>query len=185
MQKLVSPTGSIRRIGVSNFSPEQMNDIMQLPGPKPFVHQFELHPYLQQTKFVKWHHDNNVSMTAYAPLANTSPAYRGYDKSTGIPLISNNPVLSEIKVARGCASEAQVTLAWNIQRGISVIPKAEKPAHQDENLQVDKCRLTEEDMSKIASFAGERNWVARLNNPCRMYQMPCFKELEKAAVGAY
>jgi len=126
MQKLIRPDGPVRFIGVSNFSPEQMNDIMKLPGIKPKVHQFEMHPYLQQSKFVQWHIDNKIAMTGYAPLGNTSPSYKNnYNKT--IPLLVDNKVLKEIKTARSCASEIQVALAWNIRRGVAVIPKVRIP----------------------------------------------------------
>jgi alcohol dehydrogenase (NADP+) len=161
-----------------------MRDILALPGIPPKVHQFESHPYLQQTKFVNWHKENNISMTAYVPLGNTSPSYRNnYDHS--IPLFKNNAVLSEIKKQRGCASEYQVALAWNIQRGVAVIPKASKPEHQDENLRVENCKLQEEDFQAIEKFTTEKQWVARMNNPCKQYSMPCFRGLEEADGGQW
>jgi alcohol dehydrogenase (NADP+) len=184
MQLLVQPNGPVRFIGVSNFSPEQIEDIMKLPGIKPKVHQFEMHPYLQQSKFVKWHTDNEIALTAYAPLANTSPTYRdNYDHK--IPLLANNTVLQRIKTARSCASEFQVTLAWNIHRKVSVIPKAAKGFHQDENLDVEKCRLTNEDLEAIEKFITENQWVARMNNPCKQFAMPCYKGLEEPNGGAW
>jgi alcohol dehydrogenase (NADP+) len=184
MQKLVKPNGSVRFIGVSNFSPGQMEDIMKLPGIKPKVHQFEMHPYLQQSQFLKWHVDNKIAVTGYAPLANTSPSYRAsYDHS--IPLLTNNTVLRSIKTARSCASEIQVALAWNIRRNVTVIPKASKGPHQDENLEAEKCRLTDEDMERIGKFTTETKWVARMNNPCKIYSMPCFKGLEEPSGGGF
>src|ERR1700759_4963097 len=110
MQTLVRPGGPVRFIGVSNFSPEQMAEVIKLPGIKPKAHQFEMHPYLQQSKFVKWHIENKIAMTAYAPLANTSPSYMD-NYNHNIPLFSNNEALTEIKVKRNCASEYQVALA--------------------------------------------------------------------------
>jgi alcohol dehydrogenase (NADP+) len=188
MQDLVRPNGPVRFIGVSNFSPEQMEDIIKLPGIKPKVHQFESHPYLQQSKFVQWHIDHGIGITAYAPLANTSPSYReNYNKTTIPYIILENPVLREIKDARGCDSEAQVALAWNVKRGVAVIPKASKPEHQDENLEVETCasKLTDEDMTKIEKFTSEKKWVGRMNNPCKQYRMPCFKGLEEANGGEW
>ena len=75
MEKLVTPDGPVRHIGVSNFSPKQMDELLATAKIKPAVHQFEAHPYLQQRDFVAWHQQRGIAVVGYAPLANTSPYY--------------------------------------------------------------------------------------------------------------
>jgi diketogulonate reductase-like aldo/keto reductase len=96
-----------------------------------------------------------------------------------------NPELNAIAKLRGCGSAAQVTLAWNIRRGVAVIPKAARGEHQDENLNVESCVLTEEDVSRIEKFKTEKSWVARMNNPCKQYSMPCYRGLEEPNGGEW
>lgn len=204
MEKLVGEPengGLARYIGVSNFNPQQMKELLAAATIKPKAHQFELHPYLQQQEFVDWHHANNVSVIAYAPLANTNPDYMwGYffDQSAP-PAILANPVIKDIAAKRSC-TPAQVILSWNMKRGVAVVPKSSHASRQKENfaaavknmgkegmgaLSVNRCvdRLTDEDMSTIAAFK-QKGWVRRFNNPCqRMAKLSCFQGLESPRTG--
>jgi alcohol dehydrogenase (NADP+) len=175
MEKLVGP--KVRFIGVSNFSPVHMNELLANATIRPKVHQFELHPYLQQSDWVDFHLKNNISVTGYAPLANTSPYYRFASNSnpTKPPLLLENPVLQEIAKARNCTT-AQVSLAWNMRRGVAVIPKSSHTYRQKENMEaLEHCKLTDEDSTKIQGMSTK--WVGRFNNPCKMIGMPCFAGL--------
>jgi alcohol dehydrogenase (NADP+) len=180
MEKLVGPNGPARYIGVSNFSPQQMKDILAVAKIKPKVHQFELHPYLQQNDFVEWHKQNGIAIIAYAPLGPTSNYYyyvtsRG-NPSPQPPRLTSNSVLVDIAKARGCTSSIQVSLAWNMKRDVAVIPKAAQTAHQVENAAtIGKCNLTDDDMQKIAGISAK--WSARYNNPCKRSQMSCYQGL--------
>jgi alcohol dehydrogenase (NADP+) len=179
MEKLVRPNGPARFIGVSNFSPKQMEEILAAATIKPKVHQFELHPYLQQRDFVDWHHKNNITVIGYAPLGNTSPYYAqpSKDNPTHPPIMTQNPILLEIAKNRGCASAAQVALAFNNKRNVAVIPKAAKAEHQAENVQVEKCKLTDDDFKKIVDMS--KQYSGRFNNPCKtMMKMPCYEGLD-------
>jgi len=182
MEKLVRPGGPVRFIGVSNFSPKQMKEVLAAATIKPKVHQFELHPYLQQTEFVEWHEKNGIQVIGYAPLGNTSPYYRSasMENPSHPPILTSNPTLRAIGKERGC-SAAQVALAWNIKRGVVVIPKAAKPEHQTENLDVEKCKLTDEDMKKIAEISAQ--YSGRFNNPCKRIKMPCYEGLTNTSGG--
>lgn len=121
MEKLVSvdnrpQAGKTRFIGISNFNVTQLVDLVKVAKIKPKVHQIELHPYLQQSDFIDLHDKLGVGLTAYAPLADTNPAYRAGGIAGGrfmlpnhpVPLLSN-PVLAQIGKARGC-TPAQVSL---------------------------------------------------------------------------
>jgi alcohol dehydrogenase (NADP+) len=118
-------------------------------------------------------HDNILS-TSKAPLGNTNPVYAtGYYGKTGTqqPKILTHPTISSIAKERSC-SPAQVVLAWNMQRKVTVIPKAAQAAHQKENLATpEKCKLTDADVAKI----GEIKESNRLNAlPCRDMKFECF-----------
>jgi len=178
MEKLVRPTGT-RFIGISNFSPAQLDNLLKIATIKPKTHQIEVHPYLQQTEFLEKHVKQNITVVAYSPLGNTNPVYTtgGYGQTGSLlPKILAHPIISGIATARSC-SPAQVVLEWNMQRKVVVIPKAAQIAHQKENIATgDKCKLTAEDVSKIAGLAKEKE--LRVNAlPCRDWAYACFEGL--------
>jgi alcohol dehydrogenase (NADP+) len=177
MEKLVRPNGPVRYIGVSNLCPSQMNELLASATIRPKVHQFELHPYLQQSDWLDFHLKNNITVTGYAPLGNTSPYYRfaSNNNPTKPPILLDNPVIQEIAKARGCTG-AQVSLAWNMKRGVAVIPKSSHLARQKENMEaLKRCKLTDEDSKKIQGISAK--WAGRFNNPCKMIGMKCFAGL--------
>jgi alcohol dehydrogenase (NADP+) len=166
MEKLVRPTRGTRFIGVSNFSPPQVDKILETATIKPKVHQFELHPYLQQSTFVERHVKAGITVIGYAPLGNTNPILDlGVSENRGLrvePLLTNK-VITEIAKARDC-TPAQVVLAWNIKRKVVVIPKAARSEHQKENIvTLEKCKITDEDANKIKN----------MNVAVRMYPFAC------------
>jgi alcohol dehydrogenase (NADP+) len=151
MQKLIRPEKGTRFIGVSNFSPSQIDDLMKLNGIKPQFHEFELHPYLQQSAWVEENFKRNITVIAYAPLGNTqNQASMGVSVDRGaVPAILESNVITEIAKARGC-TPAQVVLAWNLNRKVVVIPKSSQERHQKENIvTLEKCKLIDEDIVKI------------------------------------
>jgi len=178
METLVRTSGPRTRfIGISNFSPKQLDELLASnPKIKPKVHQMELHPYLQQNDWVARHKKEGITVVAYAPLGNTSPPYRTLGgPNSPMPLLTN-PVIIDIAKKHGC-TPAQAVLAWNMRRGVGVIPKSVHVDRQKENfLAQGKCLLTDEDDAKIKGMEGK--WVGRFNNPCSMMRMPCFQGME-------
>lgn len=77
-----------------------------------------MNPYLAQKDFLRFHKSTGVSVTAYAPI--------GASAFTGDKSLLEDPVITSIAAKHG-KSAAQVTLAWNIQRGVIVIPKSSNP----------------------------------------------------------
>jgi alcohol dehydrogenase (NADP+) len=152
MEPLVA-TGGTRFIGLSNHSPSQVRDIMSIATIKPKNHQFELHPYLPQSDWVAENFKYNISVTGYSPLGNTNPVHnlgvQANSEGNRAPPILKSPVIYEVGKTRNCTS-AQVVLAWNMHRGVAVIPKAAQVEHQKENIATfDACKLTDEDAKKI------------------------------------
>ncbi len=120
-----------RHIGVSNFSPRQLDDLLAKATIKPFAHEFETHPYLQQQEFVDWHLRNNITVIAYSPLANLNPTYDG--RYPALPPILKDPFWTELAGKKN-ATPAQAILAWGRQRGTVVIPKSTHESRIVENL---------------------------------------------------
>jgi aldehyde reductase len=131
--------GKARAIGVSNFTLPQLEQLLSVCEIPPAVVQIELHPYLQQVELIEFCQSKGIHVTAYSPLG--SQAAESVD-------VLQDPVLQEIaKVHK--KTPGQVVLQWNLQRHISVIPKASSPEHMQENLQVFDFDLTSDETRKI------------------------------------
>lgn len=168
------PRHKARNIGISNFSPDQVHRLSRESEIKPAVHQFELHPYLQQVEWVNWHKEHDIKVTAYSPLGGTNPTY-GPDGSKDPPWLLENPTILQVAEKRGCTS-AQVALAWGIGRGTSVIPKSSRVDHMTEDFDALKCELQEEDFHTIAAIS--RHYVKRYNNPSDDWGVNLYDGLE-------
>ena len=111
--------GKTDRIGISNFEPQQVNDAIDHTENPIFANQVEVHPLLPQTELREHCADHGIEVVAYSPLA------RG--------TVFDAPELTEIAEAHG-VSEAQVSLAWLREKGVTAIPKATSGAHIRDNL---------------------------------------------------
>lgn len=170
------PRHKARNIGISNFSPDQVKRLLRESTIKPAVHQFELHPYLQQVEWVKWHKEHDIKVTAYSPLAGTNPTYGSHEPNEkDPPWLLENPTILQIAEKRGCTS-AQVALAWGIGRETIVIPKSSRVEHIIEDFDTLKCELLEEDFQTIAALG--RHYVKRYNNPSQGWGVNLFDGLE-------
>lgn len=139
--------GLTRHIGVSNFNEHQINEIIHQTQEVPEMNQIEIHPYLSQ-KTLKEHADSTgYFLTGYKPIG-SGGAQTEYMKKHGIPNLFQNETIQ--RIASTCkATPAQVLLAWQIQRGIIVIPKSTDKQRQKENLKAVEVHLNEEQMEKI------------------------------------
>lgn len=131
--------GKIRAIGVSNFSTEQLNELLSYAEIKPAINQIETSVFFQQFEAQKDLKEMGVQMEAWSPLA----AGRGD--------IFNNPVLVAISKKYN-KSTAQVALRWIIQRGIITIPRTTEKAYMLENLNIFDFELDDTDMKQIATL---------------------------------
>ena len=136
----------------------------------------ELHPYLQQNDWVKWHKAHSIEVTAYSPFANMNPTYDSPhgDPKAPLPLLQN-PSMLQIAKESGCTA-AQVALAWGISRNTSVIPKASRTDHIQENYGVLNCMLNQDAFNVIDNL-GITN-LKRFNNPSRQWGVDLFNGLE-------
>lgn len=131
--------GKVRAIGVSNFYPDRLVDIVSFAKIKPMLNQVEVHPFHQQKLAKEYMDKYQVKMEAWAPFGE------------GRGGLFTNPVLEEIAEKYG-KTTAQVMLRWNLQRGVIVIPKSVHKERMVENFQVFDFALTQEDMEQIAAL---------------------------------
>ena len=142
MEKLLSD-GIVEGIGVSNFSAKKLSGLIEKAEVVPAVNQIENHPLLQQNELIDYCRVNQVAVTAYSPL--------GSQPHEGEESVLDNPVIKEI-AGRLKITPAQVVLAWQMQRGVIVIPKSVHEERFRENFAAQAVELDESDMAQIASL---------------------------------
>lgn len=150
----------VRSIGLSNFKPSEIDDILRIARIKPTVNQIELHPYLNQQKLREYCSNKNIVITSYCPLANLK---RPNEHEEDSPLY--NPVIQEIAKSKN-KTAAQVILRWHLQHNLTVIPKTVTPERLHENCQVFDFYLSENEMEKIDQL--EQNHHRRFMNPATL-----------------
>ena len=131
--------GRIRAIGVSNFYPDRLQDLILHNEVAPAVNQVETHPFHQQTAAAEFMRTKGVQIESWAPFA---------EGKNG--LFSNEVLLAV--AARYKKTVAQVVLRWLIQRGVVCIPKSVHAERIAENFDVFGFALDAEDMAVIASL---------------------------------
>jgi 2,5-diketo-D-gluconate reductase A len=131
--------GKIKAIGVSNFQPDRIMDLMIHNKITPAVNQIEVNPFQQQIETQKFLQDNSVQVEAWAPFAE------------GKNNIFQNEILLSI-AARYKKSVAQVILRWLLQRGIIALAKSTRKERMLENISVFDFELTAEDLAAITTL---------------------------------
>src|SRR4051812_41645788 len=117
--------GRVRAIGVCNFSPKHLNDLIARSQVVPAVNQVEVHPYFVQRELRAVHARLGIATQAWSPLGGVN-VYMPRDP--GAPL---NPLVDPLILALGARygkTPAQIILRWHLQHGVSAIPKSVKPA---------------------------------------------------------
>ncbi len=131
--------GRIKAIGVSNFEPDRVMDLMMDNKVIPAVDQIETHPFCQQIETQRFLKENNVQIEAWAQFAEGKN-----------DIFKNELLLSLAK--KHSKSVAQVILRWLIQREVIVIPKSVHKERIVENFNVFDFELSSEDMDAIATL---------------------------------
>jgi len=114
--------GKARSIGVSNFTPAQIEEVTEATGVAPVVNQIEVHPEFSQAGLRAWHDAHAIVTESYSPL--------GPDTA-----VLAHPGIAEVAAALG-RTPAQVILRWHVQLGAIPIPKSADPARLRQNLAV-------------------------------------------------
>lgn len=131
--------GKTRAIGVSNFAPDRLVDLIAHNEIVPAVNQVETNPFCQQQESSRIMAENKVQIQSWAPFAE------------GKNDLFSNAVLTGLAVKHG-KSVAQVVLRWLIQRNVVVIPKSVRKDRIEENFNVFDFTLAQEDMESIAAL---------------------------------
>ncbi len=126
--------GTIRNIGVSNFEPHHVDEAREHLDAPLFANQVELHPFLQQEELRAYTEGTDIELVAYSPLA------RGE--------VFENETLSDIADSHG-VSEAQVSLAWIREKGVTAIPKATSESHISDNWESLTLELSDDEIDAI------------------------------------
>lgn len=126
--------GVIDRVGVSNFTPEQIERAREVLDAPLFANQVEMHPYLQQDDLRAFADDIDLALVAYSPL--------------GRGTVLDDETLAGI-AEKHDASVAQVSLAWLREKGVAAIPKATSEDHVRDNFRSLGVDLDEEDIATI------------------------------------
>ena len=131
--------GLVRAIGVSNFQPDRIMDLIVHNEVVPAVNQIETHPFNQQIEAQKFLQENNVQIESWGPFAE------------GKNNIFQNQLLLSI-AGQHNKSVAQVILRWLTQREVIVIPKSVRKERIVENFNIFDFELSPEDMDAIVSL---------------------------------
>jgi diketogulonate reductase-like aldo/keto reductase len=132
-------SGKVKAIGVSNFQPDRVMDLITFNEVVPAVNQVETHPFNQQIETQKFLTENNVQIEAWGPFAEGK----------------NNLFKNELLLSIGAKyrkSIAQVVLRWLTMRGVVAIPKSVSKERIKENFSIFDFELSIEDMESIATL---------------------------------
>jgi 2,5-diketo-D-gluconate reductase A len=130
--------GLVRSIGVSNFTPVQIDQLVGETGVLPSVNQIEMHPTFAQPEIRAWHAERGIVTEAWRPLGARAD-------------ILSNPVLAAIAATHD-RTPAQIVLRWHVQLGAVPIPKTASPGRMSENLAVFDFELSRSEMAALATL---------------------------------
>jgi 2,5-diketo-D-gluconate reductase A len=131
--------GRVRAIGVSNFAPDRLVDLILHNEVVPAIDQIETNPFCQQVEMAELMKTEGVQIESWAPFAE------------GRNDLFNNDVLTSIAAGHG-KSVGQVVLRWLIQRGVVAIPKSVHKERIAENFAIWDFELSQADMDRIAKL---------------------------------
>ena len=137
--------GKVRAIGLSNFTPEQIREILDICEVKPAVLQTEVHPYSQEKELKEFLAKEGIVIQAWYPLGHGDRALR------------EEPLFTELAKKYG-KSNAQIILRWHIQSGNIVIPGSKNPDHIKANLDLFDFALTDGEMAQIAAMDQQKRY---------------------------
>ena len=162
--------GRVRAIGVSNFMPHHLEQLLARTDIIPAVNQIELHPFFTQPTVQATVAENGILTQAWSPIGGIT-FYPGFGE-TRKKNVMENPSIVAIAQTH-LKSPAQIMLRWHLQQGRSAIPKSTNPARIAEDFDVFNFELSPDDLASIDALdQGVRHGpdpdVARLSNFARV-----------------
>lgn len=156
--------GKIKAIGVANFHPDRLIDLILHNKVVPAINQIETHPFHQQIDTQQFLQANDVQIESWSPFAEGR----------------NNIFKNELLAAIGKKynkSIAQVIIRWLTQRGVIVIPKSVRKERMVENFNIFDFNLSEDDMKIIATLDTKESLFFDHRNP-EMVKWLCNRKLD-------
>ena len=145
--------GKARAIGVSNFEPDRLIDLIAYNNVVPAVNQIETNLYCQRNAERSWMDKKQVAHMAYAPLGQGSRNE-----------MYAEPVVLALAEKYG-KTPAQIMLRFMTQRGIAVIPRSTKPEHIKENLDLFSFSLTADEMDQLSALDRKEPLIGKPESP--------------------
>ena len=148
--------GKVRAIGLSNFTPEQVQEILDICEVKPAVLQTEVHPYSQEKELKAFLDKEGIVIQAWYPLGHGDKA------------LIQEPLFTKFGKKYG-KSNAQIILRWHIQAGNIVIPGSKNPAHIKDNFNLFDFALTDDEMAKIIALDKQKRYYTSTPEMLKKY----------------
>ncbi len=137
--------GKVRAIGLSNFTMEQIEEILSICEVKPALLQTEVHPYSQEKNMKKFLDSEEIAVQAWYPLGH------------GDETLMKEPLFASLGDKYG-KSSAQIILRWHIQAGNIIIQGSKNPKHIKDNFDLYDFSLSEEEMQKIYDMDKQKRY---------------------------
>nr|QQO86707.1 chalcone reductase-like protein [Dahlia pinnata] len=141
--------GLSKSIGVSNFSPRLIEEILSFAKIPPAVNQVEMNPLWQQKKLNEFCRKNDILITGYSPLGASGTRW-GHNR------VMECDVLQDIAKSRG-KTIAQISLRWMYEQGVSFVVKSFNAERIKQNLDIFEWSLTEEELTKISQISQQKH----------------------------
>ncbi|XP_060072946.1 1,5-anhydro-D-fructose reductase-like [Ylistrum balloti] len=141
--------GTVRSIGLSNFTIGQIQNILDGCTIMPANLQLECHAYLQQKSLHEFCKARDITLTAYSPLG--APGRPEHHRFTDQPVLLDDPIVDSISQAHR-KTKAQILLGWLVQKGFCVVPKTKSEKRLTENLEIFNTNLSNSELVKLQAL---------------------------------
>ena len=148
--------GKVRAIGLSNFTKDQIEEILNTCEVKPTILQTEVHPYAQEKELKAFLDREGIIIQAWYPL--------GHGDAT----LLQEPLFAKLG-EKYKKSSAQIILRWHVQEGNIVIPGSKNPAHIRDNFSIFDFTITEEEMAEIAALNQNKRYYTSTPELLKQY----------------
>lgn len=148
--------GKVKAIGLSNFTKEQIEEILNTCEVKPTILQTEVHPYAQEKELKAFLDREGIVIQAWYPLGH------------GDAILLQEPLFAKLG-EKYKKSSAQIILRWHVQERNIVIPGSKNPAHIRDNFAIFDFTLTEEEMAEIAALNQNKRYYTSTPELLKQY----------------